>query len=383
VSPRIPFIGLLALAACAPPDPSEAFTTFRVDALEPADAHAKFVDAIDDADDTLDVALPTIEDTMLSDALIAAHQRGVAVRAMTDWDNRELPGVIAMQEAGVPLTLADDGITYFDFNTNTDVQWGSDRTIMSDAWVLSDGKRGVVSSTAGSLVPGTRVVFDITGEDVLIDIEREHNQVFGGSDATSTTAYDNLAKSITDGNWSYTTSTDQVLEVWFGPQERLSKRIIDAVYTAKSSVRVLTDDFANEGLTDALQDKAELGFDVDVVVGPNYGASASLLSEEFRTGTPDVEKFRVCGTLEVPTVVLIDYDPARNDKRYTARAFVLSHDIYSATRLYRNEEITSDQFIDGTLLVVNDYDEPSGEMNDLSEVYETHRDVAVGGVACP
>ena len=95
------------------------------------------------------------------------------------------------------------------------------------------------------------------------------------------TAFSNMQKSIADNRWLYRTQSSLDLEVWLGPQERLTKRIIDAVYGARSSVRVLTNDFANEGLTQALQAKAGHGFNVQVIVGPGMRGSNSALSRFF------------------------------------------------------------------------------------------------------
>lgn len=374
---------LLALLACSPPE-METFTQMKVDVDPSADeTTARFLDLFDDAQDTLDVALPALEDTTLAQGIVDAWQRGVDVRVVTDFDQAGDAGVALLQAADVPLTLADDGIGYFDFNLKADVAWTSDQTIMSHAYAEADGYKAVSATTAGALRPGSRVVLELQGEDLMIDIDSEHNQLFGGSDAVAVTAYDNAAKSIADFRWAYPNQTDQLLEMWLGPQEHLTKRVIDAVYSARSSAWVLTNDFANEGLTDALQDKAELGFDMKVVVGPDFGDSSPFLSSALGTGSPDVEKRRLCGDVAVPTLVIIDWDPARDDRRYPAKVFILSHDIYSSSRLYRNLPVKTDQLIDGNLFVITDFDERSGDLLPLRDLWQSHFDQATGGLACP
>ena len=57
-------------------------------------------------------------------------------------------------------------------------------------------------------------------------------------------------------------------------------------------------------------------------------------------------------------------------------AFVLSHDLLSASRLYYSTTIPTDQLIDGTLLVLEDPGQPSGPMLDLLELIQTYRDTA-------
>jgi hypothetical protein len=121
---------------------------------------------------------------------------------------------------------------------------------------------------------------------------------------------------------------------------------------ARSSVRVLTDDLANEGLIKALQDKAALGFDVEVVVGPSFGTNSSALARLFANTTPGVRKRRT--SEPNPTVVILDAATARDGNAYPARVFSLSHDLISANRLYRGTPVRNDQLIDGVLWVVED-----------------------------
>ena len=47
----------------------------------------------------------------------------------------------------------------------------------------------------------------------------------------------------------------------------------------------------------------------------------------------------------IPTLVLIDEDEARDGNTYPTRAFLLSHDLYSAARLYKDQEVISDQLL--------------------------------------
>jgi hypothetical protein len=167
------------------------------------------------------------------------------------------------------------------------------------------------------------------------------------------------------------------MQAYFGPQERLVKRITDAVYRARASVFILTGDLADEGLTRALQSKAENGFSAKVVVGSAFGSNAPAISDTFATQTPDVLKYVSPASDTVPTVVLVDYELDRNGNRSSApMAFVLSHDLLSASRLYYSTTIPTDQLIDGTLLVLEDPGQPSGPMLDLLELIQTYRDTA-------
>ena len=79
----------------------------------------------------------------------------------------------------------------------------------------------------------------------------------------------------------------------------------------------------------------------------------------------------------LPTLVLVDYALDRNGDRPKARAFLLSHDLVSSSRLYYSTTIPTDQLIDGALFVLEDADVPSDAMLQLLEVVQDHRDRAV------
>ena len=380
----IRLVPLLLVVACTAPDPNDAFTTLELFVEDnAADANAHVIELLESAERTAHISLPAGSDTQLTDAIIAAWDRGIEVEVTTDYDRVEIPaseqdtrapdeGILELIDAGIPVQLADAGLGYFDFSLKNDVSWTSEQVIMSDAMVIVDDTRLVNASHIGDTLEGHRIVCNVVSEDLGADLSLEHNQLFGGADATSMTAFSNMQKSIADNRWLYRTQSSLDLEVWLGPQERLTKRIIDAVYGARSSVRVLTNDFANEGLTQALQAKAGHGFNVQVIVGPGMRGSNSALSRFFENDTPDVDKVQVTAYERIPTLVLIDEDEARDGNTYPTRAFLLSHDLYSAARLYKDQEVISDQLLDGNLWVLNDFRSESPEVASLRELWNTY-----------
>lgn len=376
-------LALLTLAsACAAPIPGDRGVDFATDATFTAgdvdDASDLAVDLIDSAESTLQIALPAGQDTRITDAIVGAWQAGVDVEVVTDWDQREDPGIVDLMGAGVPVQLASAGIAYFEFAINQDITFESEDTILSSSFIVADRIYFLVANDLGHLDGRGRLAVHGNGQDFANDLQKEHTQLFGGTDATATTAFSNPAKSIADPRWLYRMHDGRGLELWFGPQERCTKRIIDAIYMARSDVRVLTDDLANEGLIKALQDKAALGFEVEVIVGEGFGQNNSALARLFANSTPDVRKRRT--SFSNPTVVILDTGIARDDNAYPARVFSLSHDLISADRLYRGEAVRNDQIIDGVLWVVEDElhgGDPAERGETLSEamtLYDDHLD---------
>ena len=363
-------LAVLVLGGCGAPDAAALFADV-VPYIEPdgpsADAH--LIAVIESAQESLAVALPSGEDAALGDAIVAADARGVAVEVIADADAAESPAVSAIADAEIPLRLADDALTYFDFTSGAPVTWASSAVRMSHAYAIADHDSIATATVAGALGTGPRVVLEARGEDLLDDLLLEHNQVFGGVDATALTSYSEPAKSIVDFRWNYGTAGDTRLEVWLGPQERLVKRVVDAAYGARSDIRILTDDLACEGLITALQAKAADGFSVTVIVGPHFGTSVSAVSRMLEDDAPDVERFQRTGVDLLPTVVLVDYGDTRLGQRATTRAMVITHDLLSASRFYRGVPVPSDQLVDGSLWELTRVGEPSPALTDLESLF--------------
>lgn len=342
---------------CAAPEVDQLFNEVQFDFLGADDAEARFVDAVDAATSTLHVALPDAEDPDLLDAIGAAFDRGVQVELVVDFDDQDDPALQPLFDLGVPMQLACAGVSYFEFALNQDVRWTSEQTVMSHAYVVVDGQRVVTATTAGHLRTGDRVVTELRGEEIVEDWLIEHNQLFGGVDATAMTAFDSPAKSIADWRWRYGTTTPSMLEIWYGPQERLTKRVTDAIYSARSAVWVMTDDLANEGIFRALADKAAWDFDVRVITGPALGASSTALRRAYDNDVREARRRELLDVEEVPTVVIVDPDPDNAGWGAATQVMVISHDLYSSARLYRGQEVLTDQLVDGSMLVLDNRSE--------------------------
>jgi hypothetical protein len=359
----------LLLLSCDGPQMSQAFHQVSLTATDSAaDIEAAFVEAIGGA--SVDVALmvPGLESTPIAEALLAAAERGVTVEVVTDIDAAGQAGLLVLEEAGLEVRYADDAVSYFDFAINADVSWSSDQVVMSNTVLVVD-EITVLSASSLEAGEGTRLLFSGRGEDIGGDFAAEHNQIFGGTDASSRTAYDSLAKSITDPRWSYPTQTDLSLELWFGPQERLIKRMIDYTYGARASIWLMTDNLADEGMINALYAKAVDGFDVRVLVGPGFGAASPNGSAVLTRETPGMQKRQLSDAV-VPTLALVDLRRDRTGRYGTARGMMLSHPVWSASRLFAGSEVLTDQLVDGNLLVLDDFGAPSAELTALEAVFE-------------
>ncbi|MEC8422515.1 MAG: hypothetical protein VX000_01995 [Myxococcota bacterium] len=364
-------------SGCAAPDMAQGRASFSARSVPgTAAVNDAFIETINGAETQLRIALPTLSDPGLADAIPAKHPDCNHREVVTDEDQAGDSGVVALLDAGVPVTLADGGVTYFDFNLNQDVSWSSGSVAMTNAFVVADSMRVTAADRAGDEAEGHRVLIQAVNQWMAEDLEAEHNQLMGGTDASSLTAFSSLAKSILDSRWAYWTEDQVTAEMWFGPQERLIKRLIDATYRAQASVWILTAELQDEGLARALQAKAANGFDVQVIVGPEHANSIFGPSVVLARETPDVLKYRATQDGPTPTVVVIDYAPDAQGFRRTTQAFVLTHPIVSAARLFQESEVETDQLMDGTLWVLRELDAPSDDLESLVELQQVHLDTA-------
>jgi hypothetical protein len=397
---------LLCLAvACAPPDPEEGFINVEqfveVDGLA---ANQHFIDAMDASEFSLRVALPVLEDEAVATAFADALDRGVDARLVIDIDHVDDAGVAVLTSRGVtclggdealvarasgeppPCVLADDGVEYFDFANNVQVNVPSSAIRMTHAFAVADRVNLVRADRAGDIAEGTHVVMVGRGEDLGDDLSWEHQQIFGGTDASTLTAFSSMAKSITDNRWMYPTQSPVVMEMWMGPQERVIKRVIDSVYGARANVYVLTNDFVDINLARALDQKAADGFDVRAIVGPRFGDTRPEYSRTFLE-TDNIVKYRIADAAieHIPTVVLIDSTLDRAGFQQMAQAYVLTHDIASTSRYIGSGNTLevlnqSDQLMDGNLLAWDDFQHdagsPSTEIGQVFDIIAAHLDLA-------
>jgi len=367
---------LLLAGACTAPDYARMFNSVEVMSHEnAASANAVYIDAVTSAEKSLHIAMPVGEDLELAEAIIDAHASGIDVEVITDIDQRNDAGMSLIRDADVPTRLADGEIGYFDFNINERVEFDSSVCTMSHSWVVADGARIVSGNRVGGIDEGRHITFSVTGEELVEDMLWEHNQVFGGIDATAVTAFDASAKSTTDPRWGYMTDQPLQLGVWFGPQERLLKRVIDAIYGARVNVRIVTDTLDNPEMIKAMQDKAFWGVDVEIVVGANFDEDDVRLRDPF-DAAEDVRWYRSTSVEPLPTIVVIDTEQDDVGKWSTVRGMVLTHGLLSASRIYRGTPVPSDQLVDGTLWTIEQTREPDPELLLLLDAYQAERDDA-------
>jgi len=222
------------------------------------------------AEVSLDVALEHFESPELAQYLIAAAARGIKVRVIGDVDRRAQDGFRLLESAGIEVVYGDGAVTWQAVFGRELVQRTGEDNLMTHNFIIADRLR-ILNLTGGFALDGDEGVqagFIAASEDLAKDFGDCFDQLHGGIFATAQTFYDDSVSADTNNRTSYPIE-DGVVELYFGPQERLVKEVIDRIYAAKTSVYIATTELKNREMARALRYKAEAEFDVKIVLaGP-------------------------------------------------------------------------------------------------------------------
>lgn len=367
---------------------------------------AELIADIDAAGESIDIAVSRLVDQEVAQALLDAKERGVEVRVVSDWDSWTSPeqadaGLKMLEDNEVLPVYGDGSLSYLPEPTLA--------SVLSNCQVYDDPQYKVCSqgqaSGQGTMVrPGSYNLmshnFAVIDEEVVwnfpplddsqqdwigwriessllaYDFAHEFQQMYGGTFATTLDVYNGPLKSSTDYNVRYFTDKGE-MKVWFNPQERLLKTVIDEVYKARSSVWVMTDNLANLDLIDALEYKNNNGFDVRVMIHPDHqavGESKDRLDAMGVRYAPD-------GRDHLPTLIVIDQKTDRTGRDRPRKVLALSHPLMRARPFdteYNDQAdkvfiYPSDLFTDGNLWLVQE----SGSTNhdyELVDQFTRHWD---------
>ena len=188
------------------------------------------LDRINGATISVDVAVDDFERISLRDALIAAKQRGVTVRVVTDEEAHEIyaPHIAALTAVGIPIVDDQDS-----------------GGIMHNKYLIIDHQLVWTGSTTLSdndltLNHSDSIVFNST--EVAHVFQQDFDQMTAGHFGSDKTA--SLITKLTYNGF--------LLEVYFSPQDNAMKQIIGEVETAARSIDFAISVFTEDPLRNAL-----------------------------------------------------------------------------------------------------------------------------------
>lgn len=272
-------LSLAALAACAPaPSPHADAAALPGVASDKADApiHAWFtspgtapgeevdpllddalIALLDDAADTVDLALYDFDHPGLLDAVLDAWERGVDVRLVSDADEAHADGTAALIDAGVPVALrpAGDRIQHHKFAVFDGAAVWTGSTNWTDTGLLQNDNNAV-------LVRSVDLADAYTGEvDQMVAGRFGRRKWLGATD-----------RAVAAG--------DQTVTYHFSPQDDPVQAVVAAIDAAEESVGGAIFSFTHPDVVDALEAAWARGVDVAVVMDESQANGPWSVDEE-------------------------------------------------------------------------------------------------------
>lgn len=195
------------------------------------------VEAIDQAQLSVDVAAYDLSLWSVRDALLNAYERGLSVRVVTEAENADREEVQQLVAAGIPV-VAD----------TSDEGWMHDKFVILDRQGVWTGS---MNFTLNDTYRNDNNLIWLGSPDVAGVYLAEFEEMFEGG------AF-GAASPREAGGRAFTVSGSNV-EVWFSPDDGVSARIIELIHAAEVSIHFLAFSFTSNDIADALLSRAEAG----------------------------------------------------------------------------------------------------------------------------
>jgi phosphatidylserine/phosphatidylglycerophosphate/cardiolipin synthase-like enzyme len=242
----------ISLSGCdrptTPSSPPASTSWYAIHFTDPEDPSADtfrggvdqyLVEAIDQAQHSIDLAIYDLNLWSLRDALIAAHQRGVQVRLVIESDNLDEPEIQELIEAGVPV-LGDRR-----------------EGLMHNKFLILDGQAvcsGSLNFTTSDAYLNNNNLICITSPHLAQDYTVEFEEMFlddrFGPETRPDTPYPELE---IDGTR---------LGVYFSPDDGTADRLVELIAGAQESIYFLAYSFTSDEIAQALIERRLAGLEV-------------------------------------------------------------------------------------------------------------------------
>ncbi len=254
--------------------------------------------AIDSAQLSVDAALYSLSLYSIRQALVHAHRRGVQVRIVMESDNMDGSDSQALKDAEIPI-LGDrrEGLMHNKFLV-------IDR---SEVWT------GSMNLTKAGAYSDRNSIMRIRSTKVAADYEAEFNEMFvndkfgsAGADATPN------PRVILD---------DTPLDIYFSPDDHAQAALLDLLNNASSSIYFLAFSFTADPLSNAIQQRAQVGVTVSGVMDAGQvRTNTGTEYDAFRTAGIDVRLDAEPGLMHHKVLIIDAQTVVMGSYNFTASA---------------------------------------------------------------
>jgi len=266
--------------------------------------------AIRGAKTSVDVAAYSLSLYSVRDALIEAHQRGVRVRLVMESDNMETQTVEDLRDAGIPML--------------------GDRTegLMHNKFMVIDNKEvwtGSMNYSIAGTYADNNNVLRLRSTRIAKDYATEFEEMFTsnhfGPDTVPATPYPEIG--LGGG----------LVEVYFSPDDGVSKRLVELLNSADKSIYFLAYSFTSDDLAQAVIARFKSGVTVSGVfdsaqvgsnLGTEYPAFKKLSMDVRLDGNPGQMHHKVL-IIDEAIVVLGSYNFSASAERNNDENLLVLH----------------------------------------------------------
>jgi phosphatidylserine/phosphatidylglycerophosphate/cardiolipin synthase-like enzyme len=211
---------------------------------KPEDHHGgideKLVAAVQKAQRTIDIAAYEFDLENVAEALIAAEERGVEVRFVTDSDNMDEEEIKALKKMKIKVIEDDRG------------------AIMHNKFIIIDGHEvwtGSWNLTENGTYRNNNNVIVIDSPELAKNYQAEFNEMFEGKEFGPTSSANTPHPTLTING--------VLVENYFAPEDEVNKYIIAHLEEAQKSIYFMAFSFTDDRIGEVLVDKALAGLTVD------------------------------------------------------------------------------------------------------------------------
>ena len=227
----------------------EVYFTDPINMKDPAQwqnsIEGRLIEKINAAQTSIHIVSFEFNLTPVAQALIAAHQRGVDVRWVTDDES----GLEADEEPdrGQFAMLTDAGI---------EVRADTRSALMHNKFWVFDGQTawtGSTNITTSGIFQQNNNTIVIHSPEVAAIYEREFQEMWDGQFGPKSPSTADQQSAVVNG---------MPIQIYFSPEDKVMDRIIPIVSSAQSNIRFLAFSFTDYPLAKAMIDRSGAGVDV-------------------------------------------------------------------------------------------------------------------------
>lgn len=206
------------------------------------------IEAIDNADSTIDGAFFEFNVEGITNALIRARQRGVEIRLVLDDDHAVFDDESTVED------LEDAGIEFVD---------DSRGALMHHKFMIIDGQElwmGSMNFTQNGLYRNNNNLVRLDNTDIIANYQAEFEEMYIDKAFSATANPRNVPfRELKDG--------DVIVETYFSPEDgdAIEARIVELVNEADSSVYIMTFNMTSDDVGQAILSRHNDGLDVQAV----------------------------------------------------------------------------------------------------------------------